>query len=223
MVEINGARVPTSFGRKVIRKNSEEGKSTHIRRPGADERNAHADRRPLQISQPSDNLSRSSNMRSEVITVQNVLQFRTRARGFTLIEVMITVAIIAILAAVAIPSYVDYVRRGYVVDATNGLATVRADMERYYQDNRTYAVVTDIVHPCAASTLTKRTFGNFVVACTGTPNATEFLLTATGSGPANSVSFTVNQANTRTSTMPSTWGGWVSCSSSWIVKKGQTC
>jgi type IV pilus assembly protein PilE len=189
----------------------------------ADERNARADGRQLQISHASDNLSRSFNMRSKVNIVQNVLQYRARARGFTLIEVMITVAIVAILAAVAIPNYVDYVRRGYVVDATNGLASVRANMERYYQDNRTYAVITGIVHPCAVATLPNRTFGNFVVACTGTPTANEFLLTATGSGPANNVAFTVNQANTRTSTMPSAWGGWASCTSSWIVKKGQTC
>ncbi|MBC7938818.1 MAG: prepilin-type N-terminal cleavage/methylation domain-containing protein, partial [Chitinophagaceae bacterium] len=62
-----------------------------------------------------------------------------RQTGFTLIELMITVAIIAILAMVAVPSYRDHILRGQLVDATNGLSSVRANMERHFQDNRSYA------------------------------------------------------------------------------------
>src|SRR5690606_1858627 len=62
----------------------------------------------------------------------------TENRGFTLIELMITVAIIAILAAVAVPSYQDYVRRGKVTEATATLAQFRIKMEQYFQDNQTY-------------------------------------------------------------------------------------
>ena len=54
-----------------------------------------------------------------------------RQRGFTLIEVMVTVAIVGILSMIAYPSYRDYVLRGHLVDATNGLSTVRAQMERH--------------------------------------------------------------------------------------------
>ncbi|REM66729.1 fimbrial assembly protein, partial [Mycobacterium tuberculosis] len=73
----------------------------------------------------------------------------------------ITVVIIGVLAAIAIPSYQDYVRRGYVVDGTNGLATMRADMERYFQDNRTYKKVSaTILPPCDAGiAASQRTFG----------------------------------------------------------------
>ncbi len=61
-----------------------------------------------------------------------------RAQGFTLIELMIVVAIVAILTTIAYPNYRDYVIRGQLVDATQGLAAVRANMERYFQDNRSY-------------------------------------------------------------------------------------
>jgi type IV pilus assembly protein PilE len=148
------------------------------------------------------------------------------SRGFTLIEIMITVAIIGVLAAIAIPSYQDYVRRGYVVDGTNALATMRADMERYFQDNRTYQKVGTIIPPCETTDAKPRTFGNFVVSCaTVASTDTTFTLYADGSGPAKDVSFTVNQLNTRTTeNMPSAWSGWTAkCGNAWIVKKGQAC
>ena len=66
--------------------------------------------------------------------------------GFTLIEVMITVAIVAILAAVALPSYNDYIRRGQIADAFSALSDFRVKMEQYYQDNRNYGSSTT----CAA-------------------------------------------------------------------------
>lgn len=141
-------------------------------------------------------------------------------RGFTLIEVMVTVAILGILAMVAIPSYRDYVLRGHLSDATNGLSTVRAQMERHYLDNRTYATSGSFTTPCAASEAT-RTFNSFVVSCDGTPTATAFKIKAVGSGQTNGFTFTVDQSDVRaTSAAPS---GWNTCTTKWLVKKGQTC
>ena len=97
-----------------------------------------------------------------------------RNDGFTLIEVMITVAIIGILAAVALPSYRDYILRGQVVDATNGLAVMQANMERHFQDNRTYATSGTFSSPCIAGTDASRTVGSFVLTCNPTPTATAY-------------------------------------------------
>jgi type IV pilus assembly protein PilE len=51
---------------------------------------------------------------------------------------MVVVVIIGVLAAVAIPSYTDYVRRGQLPEAFGALADYRVKMEQYYQDNRSY-------------------------------------------------------------------------------------
>lgn len=142
-----------------------------------------------------------------------------RYRGFTLIEVMITVAIVAILATIALPSYRDYILRGRLVDATNLLATGRANMERYFQDNRTYATVGSIVPPCAVSP--SPTQGPFTLTC-GTPTNTAYTLTATGSGTTAGFTFTTNETDQRTTTIapPAPWAaGPYTC---WLVKKG-TC
>jgi type IV pilus assembly protein PilE len=62
-------------------------------------------------------------------------------RGFTLIELMIVVAIIAILAGIAVPQYTEFVRKGQVTEATSTMLEYRAQLERYYLDNRDYGAV----------------------------------------------------------------------------------
>jgi type IV pilus assembly protein PilE len=139
-------------------------------------------------------------------------------RGFTLIELMITVAIVAILAAVALPSYSAYVMRANVTDAAKGLSEMRLKMEQYFQDQRTY------VGACVAGTsapLPKNT-SNFTFSCAPPPNANAYTVTASGVGTMAGFVYTIDQANTQTTTAPVA-SGWPSCATRWIFKKSDTC
>lgn len=130
---------------------------------------------------------------------------------------MVGVAVATILAAVAVPSYSDYVTRGKIPEATNGLSALRVQLEQYYQDNRTY------VGACAGGTVAPLPGGvNFTFSCP-TLTATAFTAQATGTGSMANFVYTVNESNARQTTrVPNTsWGG--TPASCWIVRKGGGC
>ncbi len=59
---------------------------------------------------------------------------RTRESGFTLIEVLVVVIIVAILAAVAFPIYQNYVKGAYASDAQSAIGSIYNAAQMYYQD-----------------------------------------------------------------------------------------
>ena len=146
------------------------------------------------------------------------VNFRLFNKGFTLIEVMITVAIIGILASVAIPNYTNYVIRGQLVNATNTLSATRAQLEQFYQDNRTYLTVGTFTSPC--TTVDGTTVGKFTFACSNL-SATTYTIAANGTAMVAGFSFAIKQDNTQSSstTAASAWGA-LTCNSSWLMKKG---
>jgi type IV pilus assembly protein PilE len=132
--------------------------------------------------------------------------------GFTLIEILVVVAIVGILAAIAIPQYTDYITRGKISEATGALSELRLRAEKYFSDNRTYAGFN--------TTVSNPKF--FTYAC-ATPTATTFTCTATGVAGQGMSGFvyTINESNTRTSAF--TASGWNNSSACWITKKGESC
>lgn len=143
--------------------------------------------------------------------------------GFTLIELMIAVAIVAILASVGYPAYTDYVRRGQLQEAFAAMSDYRIKMEQYFQDYRNYGK--DDPGPCANgagapswANFVPANQKNFTFACQAAGGG--YTITATGSaGAVGGHVYTVNEANVRKTTQ---FKGSAVDKSCWLVK-GNEC
>lgn len=87
-------------------------------------------------------------------------------KGFTLIEVMIVVAIIGILAAIAYPSYDEYVKRGNRAEGQAFLNEVAARQERYFSQNNAYITSVNDISKLGLSKSSSET-GKYTIALAG--------------------------------------------------------
>lgn len=156
------------------------------------------------------------------------------AKGFTLIELMITVTIIAVLTAIALPSYTDYVTRSKLAEAWAHLADLRVKMEQSFLDNRRYSTNAG-GGTCGIpgnNTPTVQGAKYFDFACASSnPNAAgdqQYVLTATGkaSESLSGIAFTINHSNTKativTASTPMAQKGYADAAC-WVRKKPSQC
>jgi type IV pilus assembly protein PilE len=138
--------------------------------------------------------------------------------GFTLIELMITLAVVAILAAIAYPSYTQFIQRGKIVEGLGELSTLRVRLEQYYQDNRNYG---STASACGIAMPSKPTF-TFTCAWGAGATSQSFVAKATGlaSGGMNGFTFTVNESNAQATTA---FEGSAVTAACWMKKRGETC
>lgn len=119
-------------------------------------------------------------------------------KGFSLIELLIVVAIVGIIAGIALPAYTDYINRGKITEALNGMNDYRIKMEQYFQDNRNYGTAG------AACPITVSTSSYFTFTCT-VPTTSTYTATATSIAPTlgsatGDYTYTITESNAKATT-----------------------
>jgi type IV pilus assembly protein PilE len=143
------------------------------------------------------------------------LRRTTQSAGFTLIEVMVAIVIVAILSAIALPAYSDYVTRGKIPEAISNLGSKSLHIEQWFLDNRTYVGAP----ACASDTTSSR---HFDFSCS-VSDANSFTLVATGKSSMLGFSYSISPNNAKTTVaVPSGWSlpGTNNC---WVTNKGGVC
>lgn len=136
--------------------------------------------------------------------------------GFSLVELMVALAIAAIIGAFALPSYRDHMMRTRIPEATSGLLLTAMRLEQFYQDRRSYRDGDD----CGAE-LPRSAFFSF--RCEPAADGQSFLLEATGTaGAMDGFTYTLDQqGNTKTTKLPVAWGkAPLDC---WVSRRGGAC
>ena len=131
------------------------------------------------------------------------MKIHTRSRGFTLIELMITVGVLAIVAAIAMPAYSGYISSARKVEGHNNIETLKSAQAEFFAENNTFFVGSstgDLITNSgglwlpAEATEAERQFKYTVVLNAAKPTATPptpMTYTATATGKGNDVPATV--------------------------------
>jgi type IV pilus assembly protein PilE len=135
----------------------------------------------------------------------------SRERGFTLVEMLTVVAMVAVLAAIALPSYQAYLQRSRVPAGLGALQSLSARLEQRYQDFATY---TD---PGAGACGTLPTASNFTITCEITNAGQGFTATAQGIDRLVGYRYTINQNGAR-ATVQHPYGANAAC---WTIRGTQ--
>ena len=130
-----------------------------------------------------------------------------RARGFTLIEVIIAMAIVAILVAVALPTYRDHMRKSRRAEAQAYLMAVASRQQQFLLDTRGYAASLTTIG-IAAPTNVAAAYDLAVVTVAGPPPT--FRLTATPKATTDQVSercgtLAIDQTGAKTAALGTCW------------------
>ena len=104
------------------------------------------------------------------------------AKGFTLIELMVVVAIVGIIAAIAIPSYTEQVHKSRRADAVRAIGQVQLELERWRAENPSYANCATA--PCGSGTYPAAPSSDFyeIQFADPAPTATGYTITAVPAG-----------------------------------------
>jgi type IV pilus assembly protein PilE len=143
------------------------------------------------------------------------------AAGFTLLELMIVVVIVAILAAIALPSYADYVKRAKIIEATTAMSDGRQRTEQLFLDQRSYSTPLSCDTPTQAAAAQVRAF---TLLCVPNNGGAGYLITATGvaaEGMSNFV-YTIDQQGNKV-TVSTGWGPLPNPNNCWAIRKSGEC
>lgn len=133
---------------------------------------------------------------------------RTVVRGWSLIELMVVVAVLAALTLAAVPAWRAAMLRAHRVEATSALVSLAAAQERHYLQHNTYAADVDAAPPDGLGIATTTPGGRYALAITSA-DAVAFVATATTLGrqtqDTHCAEFSIDATGARTATSGDCW------------------